>query len=129
MKKILCATAICLALSAASAYSHHPTYYIDEELYERIDLMVADTPHVDLVFADDMGNTPDDIMGVVDDDGNMVSNETIETTTITAERVRDLEDLMRGGLLSEVSRLDGDVNVEIDFASEDGITMTIMQIE
>ncbi len=133
MKKILCVAVLCFAMSAVPAYSHHPAAdYVDEEIYAMIDEMVSDTPHADLVFEDEMGNTSDtspDIMGEMDEDGDVVTDETIDVTIITAETVRDVEDLMKAGILTEVSRLNGDVMISIDLTSEDSVTMTIMQVE
>lgn len=129
MKKTLCLTAAFFALSFSYAYSHHPTYYIDETIYERIDLIVADTPHADLVFEDDMGRTPDNIMGEMDEDNNVITEETIETTTITTEKVQDVVDMVRSGILTNAAKLDGDVTINIDFTNEKSVTMTILQLE
>jgi hypothetical protein len=99
MKKILCATAICLALSAAPAYSHHPAEdMVDPEVYAMIDALVADTPHADLVF---------------DDDGMGLA-----TTEIEIDYVSDAEDMIDDGLLADVSLLDGDTTVTIEFLDE-----------
>lgn len=98
MKKILCTTAICLALSAAPAYSHHPAEdMVDPEVYAMIDELVSDTPHADLVFDDEMG---------------------IATTEIVTEYVSVAEDLIDDGLLADLSLLDGDVTVTIEFSDD-----------
>lgn len=99
MKKILCTTAICLALSAAPAYSHHPAAdMVDPEVYAMIDELVSDTPHADLVF---------------DDDGMGLA-----TTEIVTEYVSVAEDLIDDGLLADLSLLEGDVTVTIEFSDD-----------
>ena len=98
MKKILCTAAICLALSAAPAYSHHPAAdMVDAEVYAMIDALVADTPHAELVFDDEMGDGDD-------------------TTVITTDNVSLAEDMIDDGLLADLSLLDGDVIVTIEFS-------------
>ncbi len=58
MKKIITTFALCLALAASPVLAHHPAAdIVDPEIYEMIDNMVADTPHADLVFDDEMGTT------------------------------------------------------------------------
>ena len=112
MKKILSTIILCLALTAAPAFSHHPAAdIVDAEIYEMIDSMVADTPHAELVFDDDMG-------------GGGGSDMTITTRT-----VRELENMIDDGLLTYISMLDGDVSVNIDFGNEDGVVLNIGQTE
>ncbi len=96
MKKIITTFALCLALAAVPALAHHPAEdIVDEEIYAMIDEMVADTPHADLVFDDDMG-----------------------TTTITADSVSAAEDLIDDGLLADLSLLDDEVTVTITFGED-----------
>ena len=93
MKKIFTTCVLCLALAAGPAFAHHPAAdIVDPEIYAMIDSMVADTPHADIVFDEDMG-----------------------TTTITADSVSAAEDLINDGLLATLSLLDEDVTVEITF--------------
>jgi hypothetical protein len=106
--RILAILAI-VALGAYPVIAHHPAAdIVDEEIYEMIDAMVADTPHADMVF-DDMG-------------GGMTEIE-------IAGRVTDLEMIIEDGLLSYVALLDGDVSLTIDFTSNRAASMTIIQDE
>lgn len=96
MKKIVTTCVLCLALAASPALGHHPAAdIVDPEIYEMIDAMVADTPHADLVFDDDMG-----------------------TTTIIADSVSAAEDLIDDGLLATLSLLDDDITVTVTFGEE-----------
>ncbi|MBU0681879.1 MAG: hypothetical protein KKD73_10715 [Proteobacteria bacterium] len=96
MKKIVTTFALCLALAASPALAHHPAEdIVDPEIYAMIDAMVADTPHADLVFDDDMGST-----------------------IITTDSVSAAEDLIDDGLLATLSLLDDDVTVTITFGEE-----------
>lgn len=53
MKKTLQVVVLVSMLTSFSAFAHHPAEdIVDEEIYEMIDLNVADTPHADLVFTD-----------------------------------------------------------------------------
>ncbi|RJX21594.1 MAG: hypothetical protein C4563_04595 [Desulfobulbus sp.] len=96
MKRIVPALALCATLAAGPALAHHPAAdIVDPEIYAMIDAMVADTPHADMVF--------DDVMG---------------TTTITADSVSAAEDLIDDGLLAVLSLLEDDVTVTITFGEE-----------
>ncbi len=96
MKKIITTFALCLALAASPVLAHHPAAdIVDPEIYEMIDSMVADTPHADLVFDDEMGST-----------------------TITADSVSAAEDLIDDGLLATLSLLDEEVSVTITFGED-----------
>ncbi|MDD3813995.1 MAG: hypothetical protein PHZ02_05060 [Desulfocapsaceae bacterium] len=96
MKKSIIFSGFCLVLAASPALAHHPAEdIVDPEIYAMIDEMVADTPHADLVFDDDMG-----------------------TTTITTDSVSAAEDLIDDGLLAGLSLLDDDVTVTITFPDE-----------
>lgn len=53
MKKVLQAAVLTSLLTSFSAFAHHPAEdIVDPEIYEMIDLNVADTPHADLDFTD-----------------------------------------------------------------------------
>jgi len=110
MKKILCAIVACLALSAAPLFAHHAAEgIVDEEVYEMIDSMIADTPHAEM--------TLDDIaIGMTE-------------MTITTPNVRSLETMIDDGILTYISMLDGDVSLTIDFNDDNSVTMTVLQQE
>ena len=95
--------------STGVAYAHHPAAdIVDEEIYEQIDSMVADTPHATLTF-DEMG-------------GGMTE------TTITTDSLREFEDLITNDdLLEYVELLDGVVDVSLSFNDDSSVTMTINQ--
>lgn len=96
MKKSIIISSLCLALAASPALAHHPAVdIVDEDIYAMIDEMVADTPHADLVFDDEMG-----------------------TTTITTDSVSAAEDLIDDYLLADLSLLDDDVTITITFGDE-----------
>lgn len=94
MNKIGTTFTLCLALAASSALAHHPAAdIVDPDIYAMIDEMVSDTPHVDLVFDDDMG-----------------------TSTFEIDSVSAAEDLIDDGLLAALSLLDvEDVTATITF--------------
>jgi hypothetical protein len=53
MKKALQVVVLASLLTSFSAFAHHPAEdIVDEEIYEMIDLNVADTPHAELDFTD-----------------------------------------------------------------------------
>jgi hypothetical protein len=110
MNKRLKLSTVALLLGSASAYAHHPAAdIVDEEIYEQIDEMVADTPHATLTF-EEMG-------------GGMTE------TTITTDSVSDLETLIvQDDLFEYVELLDGVVDVEISFNDDSSVTMTVNQI-
>lgn len=97
-------------VGSTSAYAHHPAAdIVDEDIYEQIDNMVADTPHATLTF-DEMG-------------GGMTE------TTITADSLREFEDLVTNDdLLEYVELLDGVVDVSLSFNDDSSVTMTINQV-
>ena len=109
MKKSIGIALIGLFL-AFPVYAHHPAAdIVDAEIYAIIDGIVSDTPHADLVF-DDMGG-----------------GDTL-TTTITSS-LRSAEKLVDAGLISEVSELNGDVYMTIEFAEQGNeIIITITQM-
>lgn len=53
MKKALQVAVFASMLTSISAFAHHPAEdIVDPDIYEMIDLNVADTPHADLDFTD-----------------------------------------------------------------------------
>jgi len=101
MSKITAILIVCFFLLPVLTFAHHPAAdIVDEEIYALIDEMVSDTPHADLEFID-MGN--------------------VDITVITTDTVSAAEDLIDEGLLADISLLDGDVTVSIDFIPESAI--------
>lgn len=102
-----------LALVAFPVMGHHAADgIIDEEIYDMIDAMVADTPHATWEGPIDMG-------------GGM-TEMTIETSTLVG-----VERMVDDGLLTYASMLDGEVEVVIEFDGDNSqrVVMTITQIE
>ena len=107
MNKTLIALTVILALGTVPAFGHHAAEgIVDDEVYEMIDSLVADTPHADMTF-ENMG-------GAVQ-------------MTITTHNVRIMENLVDEGLLTYFSMLDGDVQIAISFDEDDRVTMTVTQ--
>jgi len=101
MKKMTVVLVACFLLIPFLTFAHHPAAdIVDEEIYAMIDEMVSDTPHAELEFID-MGN--------------------IDMTIITTDTVSAAEDLIDEGLLADISLLDGDVTISIEFISEEEI--------
>ncbi|SHJ28984.1 hypothetical protein SAMN02745165_01995 [Malonomonas rubra DSM 5091] len=97
MKSLYVAILLSLSLIVV-AFAHHPAEdMVDEEVYAMIDALVADTPHADLTFDEEMGEV---------------------TTTITTESVGTADLLIMDGLLDDVALLDGDVTMTIEFPEE-----------
>ena len=97
-------------LVAGIAFAHHAAEgIIDAEIYQMIDAMVADTPHAALDFTDLGGG---------------LTTISVETRTATA-----MENLLEDGLLTYASMLDGEVRIEIDFAENGAVLLTIYQQE
>lgn len=108
MKKGLLVVAAMLIM-VVPVFAHHAAEgIVDEEIYEMIDTMVADTPHGELTL-DDLG-------------GGMTE------TTITTMTPREMENLIEDGLLTYLGMLDGDVSVTIEFDVR-SVEMTITQQE
>ena len=96
MKRAIVAVMGALMLMAMPAFAHHAAEgIVDEEIYEMIDTMVADTPHAELDLS---------FIG-----GGMTE------MTITTRTPREMENLLEDGLLTYASMLDGDVTITIDF--------------
>lgn len=102
-------SALALLIASTNSYAHHPAAdIVDEEVYEQIDSMVADTPHATLTF-DEMGG------GVTE-------------TSITADSLDDIELLIEEqDLLEYVELLEGVVDVSISFNEDSSVTMTVSQ--
>ena len=102
MKKITVVLVACFLLIPFLTFAHHPAAdIVDEEIYAMIDEMVSDTPHAELEFID-MGNNT-------------------EMTIITTDTVSAAEDLIDEGLLADISLLDGEVTILIEFITEEEI--------
>ena len=110
MHKYLQSIVLAMFVCSTSVYAHHPAAdIVDEEIYAQIDSLVADTPHATLTF-DEMG-------------GGMTE------TTITADSLKEFEDMITNGdLLEYVELLDGVVNVSLSFNDDGSVTMTINQV-
>ena len=110
MKKFLQSSVLVMFLSSASAFAHHPAAdIVDEDVYARIDSMVADTPHATMTF-DEMGAG-------------------MAVTTITADSLREFETMVASDdLLEYVEMLDGVVDVSLSFNDDLSVTMTINQV-
>ena len=110
MKRLLSIGAILLIINSSPVLAHHPAAdIVDEEIYENIDSMVADTPHADMTF-DEMG-------------GGMTE------TTITFDSLSDFESMIaRDDLLEYVELLDGVVDVSLSFNPDSTVTLTINQV-
>lgn len=110
MKKLFTLSALSLLLASTNLYAHHPAAdIVDEEVYEMIDSMVADTPHATLTF-DEMG-------------GGMTE------TSITVDSMDEFETLVtEEGLLEYVEVLDGVVDVDISFNDDSSVTLVVNQI-
>lgn len=94
---------------STAVFAHHPAAdIVDEDIYEMIDSMVADTPHADLTF-DQMDN--------------------VMETTVTSRSIVTLDNLLEDGIMNYVDMLDGDVSVTIDFNEDRSVTMTITQTQ
>jgi hypothetical protein len=108
VKKFLPYTLLAFAIAATPVLAHHAAEdIIDEEIWAMIDSLVADTPHAELSF-EDMGS------GMTE-------------TTLTTRTLNEMENLIDDGLLDYASRLEGDVDVNIQFAEDGDVTLTLSQ--
>ncbi len=113
MKKFLTAALVSTAITAFPVFAHHAAEgIVDEEVYEMIDSLLADTPHAEMSI-DDIAN------GMTD----------VTTTTITTRTINQMENMIEDGLLDYAAMLDGEVEVSITFSSDGYVTMTITQTE
>jgi nicotinic acid mononucleotide adenylyltransferase len=111
MVKFLQLSALALAIATTNVSAHHPAAdnIADEDVYEMIDSMVADTPHASMTF-DEMG-------------GGMTE------TSITTDSLEEFEVLIEEqDLLGYVEQLDGVVDVSIQFNIDSSVTMTVNQV-
>lgn len=109
MKHSFIFIAFILAMFSTAVFAHHPAAdIVDEDIYEMIDSMVADTPHADLTF-DQMDN--------------------VLETTVTSQSIVTLDNLLEDGIMNYVDMLDGDVSATIDFNEDRSVTMTITQTQ
>ncbi len=110
MKKLLQTGVFLISAVSMTAFAHHPAAdVVDEEIYQTIDTMVADTPHADLTF-DSMGGDTTEI-------------------SITSRSIVELDNLLDDGLIDYVAMLDGNVSVTIDFVEGSRVDLNITQTE
>lgn len=99
MIKMLSVAVALLCFTVGPVLAHHPAEdMVDSEIYAMIDALVADTPHADLIFDDQMGLT---------------------TTIISIDNVGTTDVLIMDGLLDLASMLEGDVELLISFPEQD----------
>ena len=111
MKRLVVLVAISLVFSAAGVVvAHHAAAgIVDEDIYDMIDALVADTPHGEMTL-DDLG-------------GNMTEITIEQVTRVSVER------MIEEDLLTYASMLDGIVTVQISFDGPRDVQMTILQEE
>ena len=101
MKRLLLAATISAALCYAPTFAHHASQgIVDDEIYQMIDDLVADTPHASMDLVDGVITMP---------------------TVVSMERAID------DGLLTYLSMLDEDVQVVITFNDDRSVTMDIIR--
>ena len=96
-----------LAVAGAAIAHHNAAGIVDDDVYQMIDDLVAETPH----------GAMDDLPA--GDPGAMITNVTI----------KQAEDLMSEGLLIYAGMLDGPVSVEIDLEDMRNVVIYIYQQE
>jgi len=108
MRKIVQAAVVTMAVTAVPAFAHHAAAdIVDEDVYEMIDSLVADTPHADMTL---------------EDLGTGMTETTLTTPTITG-----MENMIDDGLLDYAAMLDGQVEVRINFGEDGSASMTVTQ--
>ena len=108
MKRLIQTLAVALSLVATPALAHHAAEgIVDDEVYEMIDALVADTPHAEMTL---------------DDLGGGMTEISMTTRTITA-----MENMIDDGLLDYAAMLDGAVEVRISFSEDGAAALTITQ--
>ena len=108
MRKIFQAAVVAMTITAVPAFAHHAAEgIVDDEVYEMIDSLVADTPHADMTL---------------EDLGTGMTETTLTTRTITA-----MENMIDDGLLDYAAMLDGQVEVRINFGDDGSASMTVTQ--
>ncbi len=107
MKRIVLLITLAAAICAVPVIAHHAAEgIVDEEIYAMIDALVADTPHATMDFSTI---------------GDMT------TMTIDVTNYARFEDLVEAGLVMNVSQLDGQVTMTLEFDDSREITITIQQ--
>jgi hypothetical protein len=111
VKKLVALATVSLVLTvAAVAVAHHAAAgIVDEDIYEMIDALVADTPHGEMTL---------------DDLGSGMTEITIGQVTLVS-----VERMIEDDLLIYASMLDGDVTVQIAFAGPRDVEIVILQEE
>ena len=111
MKKVMGIIAVCMALTAAPLWAHHAAEgMVDEEVYEMIDTMTADTPHADMVLAED----PETGMWEM---------------TISTPSLRSMETLIDDGLLTYIDMLDDVESAILEFNDDRSVTITVIEVQ
>ena len=108
MTKFLRLSTISLLFVTSNLYAHHPAADIlDADIYEQIETMVADTPHATMTFEETRG---------------------MMQTSVTADSLDEFETLIDDEYLLEyVERLDGTVQVSMNFNDDSSVSLTINQ--
>ena len=110
MKRLATVTAA-LLLCAVPLFSHHAAEgTIDQEIYEMIDALVADTPHALWTPPEEMG-------------------EGVWEMSLSTRTARQFESMIDDGLLDYLAMLDGEVLITMTFNRRGGIEMTIVQVK
>ena len=111
MKKVLGIIAVFVAMTATPLWAHHAAEgMVDQEVYEMIDTMIADTPHADMVLAED----PETGMWEM---------------TITTPSLRSLETLIDDGLLTYIDMLDNVETATLEFNDDRSVSISVIEIE
>ena len=110
MKRLFCLAAIALVLCAPALSHHAAEGFTDEEVYEMIEALIADTPHASWTPPVDMG-------------GGLTS------MTISTPTVRPFESMIDDGLLTYLAMLDGEVVVTMTFNRRGGVDLLVDQLE
>lgn len=109
MKKLIAAMAASLFITSMPLLAHHAAEgIIDDDVYDMIDSLLADTPHADMTTSD-LGSTT--------------------TITIDTQTVTQLENMIDDGLLDYASLLDGEISLNISFNPDGTTTTTITQTQ
>lgn len=109
MKRLFLMSLTVAMLVALPVIAHHMAEgTVDEEIYEMIDALVADTPHAELDFSSVPG---------------------MMTLTIEMDNYRAFERLVDGGFVEDIAMLDGEVSMTMEFDETREIVVTVTQIE
>lgn len=108
MKKYLLISAFILGIASSGAMAHHASEgMVDDEVYEMIDGLVAETPHSDMTL--------------------VVVSDSMTDMTITARTTVQLENMIEDGLLTYIAMLDGTVTIDISFDRDGSVEMVVQQ--